>query len=74
VIGATWTGSDTALGVTVCVLLVLSGFFAMAETSLVRMNKSRARSLKEQGKRGSKSLVHLAEAPRSSSIHSCCWC
>jgi len=63
VIATVWTGSDTALGVSVAILLVLSGFFAMAETSLVRMNKSRARSLKEQGKRGSKSLVHLAEAP-----------
>jgi CBS domain containing-hemolysin-like protein len=63
VIGTVWTGSDTALVVSVAVLLILSGFFAMAETSLVRMNKSRARSLKEQGKRGSKSLVHLSEAP-----------
>ena len=40
-IGATWTMSDTYLGVTVAVLLILSGFFAVAETSLVRMNKSR---------------------------------
>ncbi len=48
VIGTAWTGSDTALASSVLVLLVLSGFFAMAETSLVRMNKSRARSLKEQ--------------------------
>ena len=63
-IGALWSGSDTALALTVVVLLVLSGFFAMAETSLVRMNKSRARSLKEQGKRGAKALVRLAEAPQ----------
>ena len=40
-----WRTSDTYLAVTVVVLLALSGFFAMAETSLVRMNKSRARSL-----------------------------
>ncbi len=62
-IGTVWSGSDTALVVTVAILLVLSGFFAMAETSLVRMNKSRARSLKEQGHRGAKSLARLAEAP-----------
>ena len=62
-IATAWTGSDTALALTVAVLLVLSGFFAMAETSLVRMNKSRARSLKEQAKRGSKALAKLAEAP-----------
>jgi CBS domain containing-hemolysin-like protein len=62
-IAAVWSGSDTALVITVAVLLILSGFFAMAETSLVRMNKSRARSLREQGKRGSKSLARLSEAP-----------
>jgi putative hemolysin len=63
VIASVWTGTDTALAVTVAVLLVMSGFFAMAETSLVRMNKSRARSLKEQGKHGARSLVNLAESP-----------
>jgi hypothetical protein len=30
VIAAGWTASDTYLGVTVVVLLVLSGFFALA--------------------------------------------
>jgi putative hemolysin len=44
-------------------LLLLSGFFAMAETSLTRMNKSRARSLREEGRRGAKALVGLTEAP-----------
>jgi CBS domain containing-hemolysin-like protein len=62
-IAAVWSGSDSALAITVAVLLILSGFFAMAETSLVRMNKSRARSLREQGKRGAKSLARLSEAP-----------
>ena len=62
-IGSAWWTTDTNLALSVAVLLVLSGFFAMAETSLVRMSKSRARSLKEKGKRGSKSLVNLAEAP-----------
>ena len=58
-----WSTSDTYLSVAVIVLLFLSGFFALAETSLVRMNKSRARSLRDEGRRGSKALVELAEAP-----------
>ena len=62
-IGATWSSSDTYLSVSVLVLLIFSGFFALAETSLVRMNKSRARSLRDQGRRGAKALVVLAEAP-----------
>jgi len=63
VIGSAWSTTDTNLSLSVAVLLVLAGFFAMAETSLVRMSKSRARSLKEKGKRGSKSLVNLADSP-----------
>ncbi len=62
-LAAMWQSSDTYLAITVVVLLVLSGFFAMAETSLVRMNKSRARSLRDQGRHGAKSLVELAENP-----------
>ncbi len=55
--------SDTYLLITVAALLVLSGFFAIAETSLVRMNKSRARSLRDQGRHGAKALVELSESP-----------
>jgi putative hemolysin len=62
-IAANWTTSDTFLSLSVFVLLVLSGFFALAETSLVRMNKSRARSLREEGRRGSRALVQLSEDP-----------
>ena len=62
-IAATWTTGDTVLSVSVLILLILSGFFALAETSLVRMNKSRARSLRDSGRRGAKSLVALAESP-----------
>jgi CBS domain containing-hemolysin-like protein len=43
---------------------VLSGFFALAETSLVRMNKSRARSLQEQHRRGARALTLLTETPQ----------
>ena len=63
-IGAAWSASDTYLSLTVLVLLVLSGFFALAETSLVRMNKSRARSLQEQHRRGARALALLTETPQ----------
>jgi putative hemolysin len=62
-IAVIWSGSDTLLAIAVTVLLILSGFFAMAETSLTRMNKSRARSLRDQHKHGARALVQLAEAP-----------
>jgi putative hemolysin len=58
-----WQASDTYLAISVAILLMLSGFFAMAETSLTRMNKSRARSLREEGRHGAKALVGLTEAP-----------
>ena len=61
--GVVWSASDSFLSLSVFILLVASGFFAMAETSLIRMNKSRARSLREQGRRGSRQLQKLAEAP-----------
>jgi CBS domain containing-hemolysin-like protein len=62
-IAAVWQASDTYLCVAVLILLFLSGFLAMSETSLTRMSKSRARSLREQGRRGAKALVGLTEAP-----------
>ncbi len=49
--------------IAVAVLLLCSGFFAMSETSLTRMSKSRARSLRDQSRHGSKALVVLTEAP-----------
>jgi CBS domain containing-hemolysin-like protein len=63
VIAAVWRAGDTYLTLTVVILLMLSGFFAMSETSLTRMNKGRARSLRDQGRHGSKALVSLTEAP-----------
>ncbi|HEY5111490.1 MAG TPA: hemolysin family protein [Acidimicrobiales bacterium] len=62
-IASVWSAGDTYLAVTVFVLLLLSGFFAMAETSLTRMSKSRARSLRESHRRGAKALAQLTEAP-----------
>ena len=62
-IGALWARGDSYLALGVLVLLSLSGFLALAETSLVRMSKARARSLREQGRRGARALVELADAP-----------
>lgn len=64
-IAVTWTGADSGLSIAVLILLLLSGFFAMAETALVRMNKSRAWALEEEGKRGAIALVKLVDAPES---------
>ncbi len=63
-IATTWSASDSYLSLTVLILLVLSGFFALAETSLVRMNKSRARSLEEANRRGARALGVLTESPQ----------
>lgn len=62
-IGALWSQGDTYLALSVVVLLTLSAFFALAETSLVRMSKSRARALSEEGRRGGDALVKLSETP-----------
>ena len=63
-IAVSWSASDTYLAVSVLILLTFSGFFALAETSLVRMNKSRSRSLRDEGRRGAKALVKLTEDPQ----------
>jgi CBS domain containing-hemolysin-like protein len=47
----------------VVVLIILSGFLAMAETSLTRMNRARALSLDEEGRRGAGRLVRLVTHP-----------
>ncbi|MHB8380317.1 MAG: hemolysin family protein [Acidimicrobiales bacterium] len=62
-IAVAWRAGDTYLTLSVVILLMLSGFFAMSETSLTRMNKGRARSLRDQGRHGAKALVSLTEAP-----------
>ena len=55
--------SDTFLIAIVVVLIILSGFLAMAETSLTRMNRARALSLEEEGRRGAARLVFLVTHP-----------
>ncbi len=62
-IAAAWGAGDTGMLVAVVVLLALSGFFALAETSLTRMNRSRARALADEGRRGARALAGLTEAP-----------
>ena len=72
-IAAAWTTGDSVLVAVVAVLLFCSGFFAMAETSLVRMNKSRARALRDQGRRGARPWCAWPTRPRSSSTRCSCW-
>ncbi len=62
-IAAVWGAGDTWMVVAVVVLLALSGFFALAETSLTRMNRSRSRALADEGRRGARALAGLTEAP-----------
>ena len=53
------TLSVIALGV----LVVSAGFLAMAETALTRMNRVKAHTLDEEGRRGARALVKLVEHP-----------
>ena len=45
------------------VLLVTSAVFAMAETAFVRMNRIRAMTLEEEGRKGATRLAALLEEP-----------
>ena len=56
-------GVDAALIVVIAVLLAGSGVLAMAETSLVRMNRIKAKSLVDEKKRGARQLARLVENP-----------
>ncbi len=54
---------DAILIVVIAVLLAGSGVLAMAETSLVRMNRIKAKSLVDEKKRGARQLARLIENP-----------
>ena len=54
---------DAVLIVVIAVLLAASGVLAMAETSLVRMNRIKAKSLVDEKKRGARQLARLVENP-----------
>ncbi len=47
-----FTAEDAVLVVVIAVLLGASGVLAMAETSLVRMNRIKAKSMVDEGARG----------------------
>jgi putative hemolysin len=55
--------SDFALIVVIVVLLVASGLLALAETSLVRMSRIKAKALADQKRLGARQLSRLVEHP-----------
>ena len=55
--------TETILWITVFVLIGTAAFLAMAETSLTRMNRVKAMTLQEEGRRGSGALLRLVEHP-----------
>jgi putative hemolysin len=65
VIATQWSSGDTYLALVVVVLLTFSAFFALAETSLVRMSRSRSRGLRDEERRGAEALVRLTDAPET---------
>jgi putative hemolysin len=54
---------DLILIVVIAVLLVASGMLALAETSLVRMNRVKAKSLVDEKRLGARQLARLTEQP-----------
>jgi putative hemolysin len=54
---------DWLLIAVIVVLLAVSGLLALAETSLVRTSRVKAKSLLDEGRRGARQLVHLVEHP-----------
>jgi CBS domain containing-hemolysin-like protein len=58
-----WRPVDAALLAVIAVLLFGSGILALAETSLVRTSRVKARSLSDQHRRGARPLVRLVERP-----------
>ncbi len=55
--------ADIALIVVIIILLAFSGLLALAETSLVRMTRIKAKSLADEKRRGAKQLARLVEQP-----------
>src|SRR6266513_1225528 len=56
-------GADWLILATIIVLIVFSGFFAAAETALTRVNRVKAMTLDEEGRRGGAALTRLIEHP-----------
>jgi putative hemolysin len=57
------TTTDIWLLVVVFFFIVISGFLALSETGLTRMNRVKAITLEEQGRRGATALRKLVEHP-----------
>src|SRR4029077_857998 len=62
-LAATFGAEDVILIVVIAVLLAGSGVLAMAETSLVRMSRIKAKSLIDEKRRGARQLARLVETP-----------
>jgi putative hemolysin len=57
--------TDGILIAVIVVLVIMSAFLALSETSLVRTTKAKALSLQEEGRRGARLLLKLVERPES---------
>ena len=57
------TGTDIAMLVAIAGLVMTAAFLALAETSLTRMNRVKALTLQEEGRRGAGLLAHLVDHP-----------
>jgi CBS domain containing-hemolysin-like protein len=62
-LATTFGAEDAILIVVIAVLLAGSGVLAMAETSLVRMSRIKAKSLVDEKRRGARQLARLVENP-----------
>jgi len=54
---------DVVLLIVIVVLLAASGLLALAETSLVRMNRIKAKAMVDEKRRGARQLARLIEEP-----------
>jgi putative hemolysin len=54
---------DAILIVAIVILLAVSGMFALAETSLVRMTRIKAKAMVDEKRRGARQLARLIENP-----------
>jgi putative hemolysin len=59
------TNSDWLTLAGIVVLLIMAAVLAMAETSFVRINRIRAMTLQEEGRRGADRLLKLLERPET---------
>jgi putative hemolysin len=63
IVAAAFTPTDGVILAVVVVLIAGSAMFALAETSLVRMSRARAKAIEDEGHIGAKSLRKLVDDP-----------